>query len=634
MNIIDEIYLLLETAIGRLIKNRLEKGYFDDDGELIKERAYCSTLEGLDALLIPLVNLPKTRIFNPTLENYPDVKTIFIDDITFIVNFNLASLQYNSDQGRPYFYTLKHKPYWACECSSFSLSVLSNYLELKRKYGLQQWKPNSTDINKVIQRNLGWVSTCKRDNGWAWVPEQLQGHPWPTWSLLDTFNEIHLYKATRDKYYHKLKADCDKIRNYILDSFESNDPNQYGNLWKTKVLKMSDDRLPYDITTALDLSRLMLGAILHAEKKQILPLAIELYKWAAQSDFNKCDYSYNLEEKDSYIPDDSLLPSVFRSLIVMASSLGPRLIGDLEDELDTAPEYILNKVYNILQKGLITDGEYSGLWGIKDGDDISYELYYTERVIEALVEFIMCYKRADVSLFQTTVPKEYKEIILGEPMNNGLKKKATKTPPERIDKYSSWIPELAMQTIPTELDGVEWTPDKLFEFYIFRLFEQVFVMDGAQWGYLKSGQALPDGRFTMFSNKKEFHYDAKSSKKKYEITKDELRKFIDYCEEGKKEAVAKGTEVQYFLIIAPDFKGTLNKKSEEFMSKTGTKLVCVKADNICNFANHVVEMGQNVSTLRLIEWESLFAKGDPLLSDTDFNKIFESWKKRINRKND
>ena len=95
MNIIAEIYLLFETAISRLIENRLEKDYFDDEGELIKERAYCSTLEGLEALLIPLVNLPKARFFSPILENYPDIKKIFIDDINIIFTrfdcFNIIS---------------------------------------------------------------------------------------------------------------------------------------------------------------------------------------------------------------------------------------------------------------------------------------------------------------------------------------------------------------------------------------------------------------------------------------------------------------------------------------------------------------------------------------------------------------
>ena len=54
----EEVYTILYEALDRLIINRINDGAFTDQ-EDVSAKAYFSTLEGLEALLIPFVTLPK-----------------------------------------------------------------------------------------------------------------------------------------------------------------------------------------------------------------------------------------------------------------------------------------------------------------------------------------------------------------------------------------------------------------------------------------------------------------------------------------------------------------------------------------------------------------------------------------------
>ena len=49
-----------------------------------------------------------------------------------------------------------------------------------------------------------------------------------------------------------------------------------------------------------------------------------LFDWASKIDFSRYDYKHHLKEKADYIYDSSLIPSIFRTLMIMAEELGPR----------------------------------------------------------------------------------------------------------------------------------------------------------------------------------------------------------------------------------------------------------------------------------------------------------------------
>ena len=293
--------------------------------------------------------------------------------------------------------------------------MLTNLLSLNKKFGLEIGTPSSKIIN-AIKLNLEWVNHCKRDNGWAWTNDS-SAHPLAIPGVYRTFEEI-LNNPQLKEFHKEIESECNSIAVNILESFTTDVAGSYQNEWNTKV----ENSKPYDIETALDVVRLMLGVCLHSSSRQIKSIASMLFNWCAKSDFRNLDYTYHLTVKSDNIPDCSLVPMAFRTLLVMAGMLKPKHIGKLDEDLDKSHEVIINRVYSQLMKSQINHDRYSGLWGVPNGGT-HYELYYTERTIEALTEFLLHYGN-DLDVNVANV-KEKKETV-DKPKINEQEKKAIK----------------------------------------------------------------------------------------------------------------------------------------------------------------------------------------------------------------
>jgi hypothetical protein len=618
----DKVYSTLYKALERLILNRREDGAFTDEEEVKEVRYYFSTLEGLECLLIPFVSLDKNQFWEPLKNKYPELQNIIIDDINFILSYNLGQEHPPKEHGAPYFVQGKRKvPYWTSECASFTLSVLSNFLEMRRLYGLPQ-NPKKKAIEEALKLNFDWLQYCKRDRrGWSWTTETPE-HPWPTWSLLDTFEELLWYQPTKN-LFKGFEKECDEIVGNIVSGFSENPLGHYLSIWQEKVV----NNKPYNVEVALDLTRLMLAASLYAKDPDILPLAQIIYSWASDSTLSYFDYKFHLKEKADYIYDSSLLPSLFRTLIIMAEKLKPRRIDTLDENIRQSHRVVLNKIYNNLNESFINNGKHEGLWGIRDTSGIIYELYYTERTIEALTAFLYNYPSEkmgeEISSKKAVSLRKSGEVLKKQPASVSKRSEI----PNDISKYTAWIPQLCEYYLPEGLkDYTDWPVEDLAEFYLFRLFNIALLLDGAEWGYKKRGKRLPDGLLVLPDSRNQCLYDVKSSKGPYKLTVDELRKFKEYAKEGKKKALASQKDVQFFLVIANSFdEGNLKDRASEFYRDESLKLVCMAAEDICRFADSVRLRSTNPSDLHIIKWSHLLSKGEPLIKSTDYDKIRETW---------
>jgi adenosylhomocysteinase len=380
----EEVYTILYEALDRLIINRINDGAFTDQ-EDVSAKAYFSTLEGLEALLIPFVTLPKI-LWDSLRLRHKELPEIISGDISFVLSHNSNEDTPPKEQGAPYFEQgkgVRQTPYWTSECASFTLSVLTNYLKLCEKVGLAQLP--MPKIIKAIKTNLRWIELCKRDIGWSWTNDS-PSHPWPTWSVLDTFEEMLNYDSLKD-LHASLDNASSPILGKIIESFKTDVVGSYLSDWEEKVVNSE----PYSVEDALDLSRLMLAVSLHSNRKIVKPLAYKLFAWASESDFGNLDYYHHLQPKSDIIADSSLVPSVLRTLIFMAGVLKPKGISDLDKEIEQNHEVVLNRVYLHLMKNQINQGKFRDLWGVSS-DGLKYELYYTERTVEALTEFLDHYE--------------------------------------------------------------------------------------------------------------------------------------------------------------------------------------------------------------------------------------------------
>jgi adenosylhomocysteinase len=434
-------YDALFNALIKLVETRLQDGSFQDQEEVVG-KAYFSTLEGLEALLIPLVTLPKNTVWGPLQKQFSNLQSLIKEDIEYILTFN-SKEQPPKEQGNPYFIQgkgIKQSAYWASECASFTLSVLTNFLELQHKYGLSLDISNER-ILKAIKFNLDWIKLCKRDTGWAWTNDS-PAHPWPTWSLLDTFEEIKNCDSL-EEFHEQIEYEIDPILKKIHKSFNTNVTGSYLAAWNENVVNTN----PYDVQSALDLTRLMLAASLHSDKSVVKPLAYKLYAWASETDFSHVDYSYHLSARSDYITDTSLIPCVLRTLIVMAGILKPKMISKLNEELARNHEVVLHRVYNCLMKSQIGHGKYAGLWGVsKEGEGLKYELYYSERTIEALTEFLLHFVPEDMPKEDVANKNEIGESLEVEKSRTGNElKKGDKAIEDLVPAYLPILDAVALE---------------------------------------------------------------------------------------------------------------------------------------------------------------------------------------------
>ncbi len=432
----EEVFKILYEALDRLIINRINDGAFTDQ-EDVSAKAYFSTLEGLEALFIPFVTLPKT-LWDSLRLRHKELPEIIAGDISFILSYNSNEDTPPKEQGAPYFEQgkgVRQTPYWTSECASFTLSVLTNYLKLCEKVGLA--KPPVPKIIKAIKTNLRWIELCKRDIGWSWTNDS-PSHPWPTWSILDTFEEMLNCDSLKD-LRDSLDNASSPILDKIIESFKIDVVGSYLSDWEEKVANSE----PYAVGVALDLSRLMLAVSLYSNRKIVKPLASKLFAWASESDFRSLDYYHHLQPKSDIIADSSLVPSVLRTLIFMAGVLKPKGISDLDKEIEQNHEVVLNRVYLHLMKNQINHGKFRDLWGVSS-DGLKYELYYTERTVEAMTEFLDHYK-PDATAIQSFL-SEVSDVTLAisKPVQEGAFLKETVVP-QVGPAYLPILDELARQ---------------------------------------------------------------------------------------------------------------------------------------------------------------------------------------------
>ncbi len=631
-----EVLALLQNALRRMVFNRLEDGTFTDEQDVRNERYYFSTLEGLDAILIPLVNLPRSSFWDVLNGDFPGMITAIGDDVNFIIRSNPENREElpPPDHGRPYFRQEQgRRAYWTSECASFTISVLTNYLRLREILRVSRnAKPYPRDVVSVIRQNLEWVARCMRGNaGWAWVFDSAE-HAWPTWSLLDTFDEVLRDDAVHSQVQESL-PDVKSVVDRLYSSISvSGDLRSY---FTKMVNRASGGEQGYDPIAALDLVRLMLAISLHKPGREIQPMAQVLFSWAQICGFANTEYRYHLKERYDYVVDSSLVPSVLRCLIVMSDLLGAHEVAKLDKLLGRDHEETIHRVYLRLLDDIIVEGKYKGLWGVRLDGALTYELYYTERAIEALTEALIHFKSGRDRGLRSGLKKQKFSKLVEEQLKEREGKKAKRQPPNDIDQYTTWIPRLASGEIPMELGDLPgWRVEDLLEFYVYRLLNTVLSLNGTQWGYRERGERLPDGRFTVSRDRMQILYDVKSRKHTYDITADELRRLKEYLENGKELARPLGFEVKFFLLIAREFSGPLNDRANEFRAKLGASLVCIRTEDLCNFARRVMEQTTNPSTINLIEWAHLLSAGKPLLDGADFDRAYKRWEKQIARMTD
>jgi hypothetical protein len=168
-----------------------------------------------------------------------------------------------------------------------------------------------------------------------------------------------------------------------------------------------------------------------------------------------------------------------------------------------------------------------------------------------------------------------------------------------------WLPTLALNELPPELQSHDVPPQDLLERMTFRLVTATFRFGGERHGEAERGVRLPDSTLTWPAGAPEriaALVDAKAAADGYTMTSDHMLRFLGYVENQLATLEEAGYELHYLIVVSSDFPGRegdghpFHGRAEELRDKTGVALAYVRAVDLARLAA-IVE-GRGLSPLR------------------------------------
>lgn len=189
------------------------------------------------------------------------------------------------------------------------------------------------------------------------------------------------------------------------------------------------------------------------------------------------------------------------------------------------------------------------------------------------------------------------------------------------------LPELARQKIPeqlTEMAGIKLEPWQLFEEAVYSIFRRCFYYNVRQLGAATLFEREPEG-VVIVDDKFAFLYECKSADKTYHMTVDHERAYAEYIEEKKNEIrVLDKSDLKYFVVLSPDFKGDLKERRDRIYSDTTVLIIFMKASSLSTLGQWVYNLPPDVKTL--LDLTRIFKISQLVVSDDIIEKqigIFE-----------
>jgi hypothetical protein len=377
----------IRMAIQRIVHLRKEEGFYRDDQES-SDKYYFPTLEGLEAILIPSLALG----YKMMSEELPDIVRILKKDVEYVLEFNTGKNK-RRNQGRPYFVTGRRAAreyYWISECGAFTLSTLINVLLAA------SLSPETAEIfdehllYSVVNKNLQDILACKsKDGGWSWSTKGKTSDAWATWSIVETLSDYLAYaaKSRLDLPSPKrVDAALQRVRVYLGHQLDLKDKNSLSSRWRSKVLErgtMNTDgqvELSYAFIQTM-ISASLVGLRTHTD---FLTLAADLCKSVDAVKVRRVENTVRVASKKTDIQDYSFHPTLLRAITSIYVQMTPGDRRRLSALLPKPFEHYMRKQYCNLEANYIVSGSWQGLWGHRK----SYEIYYTERALEALVSLL------------------------------------------------------------------------------------------------------------------------------------------------------------------------------------------------------------------------------------------------------
>jgi len=404
----SEVLELIRSTLRALAKARKAKGYFFDEFYPGQDHALVTTCEGLASFFIPCLSIPEMK-----LEDFLE-----IDEVRKDIEFIIATLEAEGFTEQPYVEIEN------VDSAAFVLSTLF-YSRLLIRDTLRA-EPASGDslwirVEKWIEEAIRFLDD-EYSPELGWDPTHPQFYF--SWSVIETLKGVEEDLWADEEF---LAEDSGAEREKLLESLKRK-MSELRRLIETKYLpSMASGEYLEDVpgdfygqTQALIILGL-LGSPKDREIAEALTHLIEVFR-SERAALEEFGADYAVAGKKEGISDYTIVPQLIRCLVLMISRGLPDepLARDVFKRENEDLEIFLS---NLLREEGPLDGplhslrisseRYKDLWGSG-----RFEIYFTERVIEALTSVWDAMDRGKIR--PPTRRNRLRNWVLGNPLLLGV----------------------------------------------------------------------------------------------------------------------------------------------------------------------------------------------------------------------
>lgn len=404
-----ELKGLLKTTVTAMWQRCLDNKLCFVDGQSVIKRSFVSTCEVLETIFLPMLIfgddfLPKKKPERQLLNQQ------IVETMTYLMNEVRGALKRNEPlcPGDPYLNSSGHKqeegsagrPY--IEANAFFVSTALHFLSNEKHFRGTTPQIDRAELVELARKAIQQILN-EFDNG-AWSRSKDEStRIYFTWSVSETLIDVLSAATSTEKLDLIGPERIDQLRGDLASVRQSMEKNLFGaqSIALTREQIMNKFSRPLYNALQAFITLGILATTAHAEMAQALVSLVSNSHLVPERAVVVTYYPLEHESGGAQLEDRSILPLILRAIAtIFADYYSPPFREIIEKAWLRDPwSYLViaDRVGELKEKQLP-----SKLWG---PDGKTYEIYYTERVIEALVSCYYYVADPDKEPFDPKLPK-------------------------------------------------------------------------------------------------------------------------------------------------------------------------------------------------------------------------------------
>ncbi len=180
----------------------------------------------------------------------------------------------------------------------------------------------------------------------------------------------------------------------------------------------------------------------------------------------------------------------------------------------------------------------------------------------------------------------------------------------------AWLPSLALNELPVELQPFDIAPEDMLEDKAFGLLTSILRLGGERYGQRRRGERLPDALLNWRAEPSCWALlDCKAAASGYQMTSDHMLRFEEYHDRLSDYVTDQGGELTHLVILSSHFPGPpggahpFHNRHEEILERTGMRLAYLRASDLAWFAHHVEAVQVRLADREAVRWSAVFDEG-------------------------